>query len=154
CLRHGAPPLHFVCAAKNCCLYRISIMRYRERRPTCFTRCNRGRRMVKKVALEEHFLCPDFIEYWNPTVIDLPAVRRNNALARLTDFDEVRLAAMDEAGIPARCLGSPVLACRRSTTPQPRFAARVLPTTFSRGKLRAGPIAIPDLPISPCRIRT
>jgi len=24
--------------------------------------------LVKKIALEEHFLCPGFIEYWNPTV--------------------------------------------------------------------------------------
>jgi 2,3-dihydroxybenzoate decarboxylase len=55
--------------------------------------------MVKKIALEEHFLCPDFIEYWNPTAVDLPAERREKALSRLTDFGEMRLAAMDEAGI-------------------------------------------------------
>ena len=28
--------------------------------------------MVKKIALEEHFLCPGFIEYWNPTVAEMP----------------------------------------------------------------------------------
>jgi len=61
--------------------------------------------MVKKIALEEHFLCPDFIEYWNPTAVDLPAARRDNALARLSDFDELRLAAMDEAGIARAVLG-------------------------------------------------
>jgi 2,3-dihydroxybenzoate decarboxylase len=55
--------------------------------------------MVKKIALEEHFLCPDFIEYWNPTAADLPVERREKALSRLTDFGEMRLAAMDEAGI-------------------------------------------------------
>jgi 2,3-dihydroxybenzoate decarboxylase len=55
--------------------------------------------MVKKIALEEHFLCPDFIEYWNPTAVDLPVERREKALSRLTDFGEMRLAAMDEAGI-------------------------------------------------------
>jgi 2,3-dihydroxybenzoate decarboxylase len=61
--------------------------------------------MVKKIALEEHFLCPDFIEYWNPTAVDLPAERRQKALSRLTDFGEMRLSAMDEAGIARAVLG-------------------------------------------------
>src|SRR6516165_7919148 len=61
--------------------------------------------MVKKIALEEHFLCPDFIEYWNPTVVDLPAERRDKALTRLTDFGDLRLAAMDEAGIGRAVIG-------------------------------------------------
>jgi 2,3-dihydroxybenzoate decarboxylase len=61
--------------------------------------------MVKKIALEEHFLCPDFIEYWNPTAVDLPAERRKQALSRLTDFGEARLAAMEKAGIARAVLG-------------------------------------------------
>src|SRR3974390_1351233 len=99
CLRHGAPPLILFVPPKNCRLYRISIMRYRERKLACFMRCTRGKRMVKKIALEEHFLCPDFIEYWYPTVVDLPAERRDKELARLTDFGEFRLAGMDEGGL-------------------------------------------------------
>jgi 2,3-dihydroxybenzoate decarboxylase len=55
--------------------------------------------MVKKIALEEHFLCPDFVDYWNPTAADLPAPIREDKLARLTEFGERRLAAMDAAGI-------------------------------------------------------
>jgi len=61
--------------------------------------------MVRKIALEEHFLCPDFIEYWNPTAVDLPPERRAKALSHLTDFGEMRLAAMDEAGIARAVLG-------------------------------------------------
>jgi 2,3-dihydroxybenzoate decarboxylase len=61
--------------------------------------------MVKKIALEEHFLCPEFIEYWNPTAVDLPPERREKALSRLTDFGEARLAAMEEAGISRAVLG-------------------------------------------------
>ena len=61
--------------------------------------------MVKKIALEEHFLCPDFIEYWSPTAVDSPPERREKALARLTDFGEMRLSAMDEAGIARAVLG-------------------------------------------------
>jgi 2,3-dihydroxybenzoate decarboxylase len=61
--------------------------------------------MVKKIALEEHFLCPGFEDYWNPTAADLPVAKRNQALARLTDFGETRLASMDRAGITRAILG-------------------------------------------------
>src|SRR5215471_18671575 len=61
--------------------------------------------MVKKIALEEHFLCPGFEDYWNPTTTDLPAAKRDQARARLCDFGETRLAAMDRAGITRAVLG-------------------------------------------------
>ena len=61
--------------------------------------------MVRKIALEEHFLCPGFQDYWNPTAADLPAAKRDEALARLTDFGERRLAIMDRAGISLAVLG-------------------------------------------------
>jgi len=61
--------------------------------------------MVAKIALEEHFLCPGFVDYWNPTAADLPAAKREQALARLTDFGEKRLTAMDRAGITRAILG-------------------------------------------------
>jgi 2,3-dihydroxybenzoate decarboxylase len=61
--------------------------------------------MVKKIALEEHFLCPGFVDYWEPTTADLPAERRREALVRLNDFGEMRLAAMDQAGIARSVLG-------------------------------------------------
>jgi 2,3-dihydroxybenzoate decarboxylase len=55
--------------------------------------------MVKKIALEEHFLCPGFEGYWQTTVGDVdPAIYRQ-VVARLSDFGELRLAAMDKAGI-------------------------------------------------------
>jgi 2,3-dihydroxybenzoate decarboxylase len=62
--------------------------------------------MVTKIALEEHFICPSFIEYWNPTAADLPPRIRERALARLTDFGETRLTAMDRAGIGRAVLGA------------------------------------------------
>jgi len=60
---------------------------------------------VKKIALEEHFLCPGFIEYWNPTVASMPAAKRDNLLNLNTDFGEMRLASMDKAGISRAVLG-------------------------------------------------
>ncbi|MGA7490019.1 MAG: amidohydrolase family protein [Xanthobacteraceae bacterium] len=55
--------------------------------------------MVKKVALEEHFLSPGFEDYWKPTVGDVDPKVRAQLAARLSDFGEQRLAAMDSAGI-------------------------------------------------------
>jgi len=61
--------------------------------------------VVQKIALEEHFLCPGFIEYWNPTVAEMPAAKREGLLSRLTDFGDMRLASMDKAGIARAVLG-------------------------------------------------
>jgi 2,3-dihydroxybenzoate decarboxylase len=80
--------------------------------------------MVSKIALEEHFLCPDFIEYWNPTVVELPAQRRDKALTRLTDFGEMRLTAMNEAGIARAvlALAGPGVQAERDTATAVRRA--------------------------------
>src|SRR5215472_9474830 len=59
--------------------------------------------MAKKIAVEEHFLSPGFEDYWAPTVVNLSANKRQDFLARLTDFGEMRLDAMDRAGIE-RCV--------------------------------------------------
>src|SRR5262245_40402039 len=59
--------------------------------------------MVKKIAVEEHFLAPGFEDYWAPTVVDLPAQRREGFFQCLTNFGEARLSAMDRAGIE-RCV--------------------------------------------------
>ena len=61
--------------------------------------------LVRKIALEEHFLCPGFIDYWNPTVAGMPAAKRDDLLRRCTDFGELRLASMDNAGIARAVLG-------------------------------------------------
>jgi 2,3-dihydroxybenzoate decarboxylase len=55
--------------------------------------------MVKKIALEEHFLCPGFEGYWRSTVADVDPAILKQVAARLTDFGEQRLASMDGAGI-------------------------------------------------------
>ena len=55
--------------------------------------------MVRKIALEEHFLSPGYEEYWRPTVGGVDPTVAANLLARLTEFGETRLRAMDEAGI-------------------------------------------------------
>jgi len=55
--------------------------------------------MVRKIALEEHFLSPGFDGYWHASVSGVDAKAVGNLFARLTDFGEMRLEAMDRAGI-------------------------------------------------------
>jgi 2,3-dihydroxybenzoate decarboxylase len=55
--------------------------------------------MKNKIALEEHFLCPGFEDYWKSTVADVDPIILEQVAARLTDFGELRLKSMDSAGI-------------------------------------------------------
>jgi 2,3-dihydroxybenzoate decarboxylase len=55
--------------------------------------------MVKKIALEEHFLDPATIDYWRPTMVDVAPPKVADLFAALTDFGERRLQMMDKAGI-------------------------------------------------------
>ena len=61
--------------------------------------------MVQKIALEEHFLSPEYIEPWLPTVAEMPKAKSEYLLGALTDFGERRLASMDKAGIKRAVLG-------------------------------------------------
>ena len=51
---------------------------------------------MKKIALEEHFMAPQFIEYFRSTAVNISADLFGKAVGALSDFGERRLAAMDE----------------------------------------------------------
>jgi 2,3-dihydroxybenzoate decarboxylase len=55
--------------------------------------------MVKKIALEEHFLSPGFEDYWETTTGNIARDIYRQAVTRLSDFGEQRLAVMDRGGI-------------------------------------------------------
>jgi 2,3-dihydroxybenzoate decarboxylase len=55
--------------------------------------------MVKKIALEEHFIDPATEPYWRPTMVDVAPAKTEQLYGRLTDFNEQRLKMMDETGI-------------------------------------------------------
>ncbi len=55
--------------------------------------------MVKKIALEEHFLSPGLVDYWRPTMSAVPAAATEKLFRQLTDFGEQRLEMMDRTGI-------------------------------------------------------
>ena len=55
--------------------------------------------MVKKIALEEHFLDPATEPYWRPTMVDVAPAKTAQLYASLTDFGDQRLTMMDKTGI-------------------------------------------------------
>ncbi|ATI43920.1 amidohydrolase (plasmid) [Pacificitalea manganoxidans] len=55
--------------------------------------------MTNKIALEEHFMHPDFVDYWAETRINISPDLFGKVRGKLEDFGDDRLAAMDEAGI-------------------------------------------------------
>ena len=55
--------------------------------------------MVKKIALEEHFLDPATEPYWRPTMVDVAPAKTAQLYANLTDFGDQRLAMMEKTGI-------------------------------------------------------
>ena len=54
---------------------------------------------TSKIALEEHFMHPDFVEYWSKTAINISPNLFGNVRNVLEDFGEQRLAAMDSIGV-------------------------------------------------------
>src|SRR3974377_835527 len=57
--------------------------------------------MVKKIALEEHFLDPATEPYWYPTMVDVASQKKAQLYGALTDFGEQRLAIMGKTAIGA-----------------------------------------------------
>ena len=62
--------------------------------------------MTPKIALEEHFLSPNLVDYWRPTMTDVPPAAGEALLAKLTDFSGVRIEAMDRTGIQRSVLAA------------------------------------------------
>jgi 2,3-dihydroxybenzoate decarboxylase len=81
---------------------------------------------MRKIALEEHFLSPGFEDYWVPTMGNVDQKAVSGLLARLKDFGDLRLSAMDSAGIARAVLsisGPGVQAERDAATARRRAAA-------------------------------
>jgi 2,3-dihydroxybenzoate decarboxylase len=55
--------------------------------------------MVRKIALEEHVLTPGLVDYWRPTMTEVPAPFTADLYKRLSDFGAMRLEMMDKSGI-------------------------------------------------------
>jgi len=72
-----------------------------------------------KIALEEHFMHPDFFEYFGKTAINISPALFGKAREALLDFGERRLASMDMIGVEKSVLslaGPGVQAEKRTDT--------------------------------------
>lgn len=55
--------------------------------------------MTSKIALEEHFMHPDFVDYWSKTAINISPNLFGKARSVLEDFGERRLSAMNDNNV-------------------------------------------------------
>ena len=60
----------------------------------------------RKIALEEHFLSPGLVDYWRPTMSSVASELSEQFFRKLTDFDDLRLGAMERAGIDRSVLSA------------------------------------------------
>jgi 2,3-dihydroxybenzoate decarboxylase len=74
--------------------------------------------VIKKIALEEHFLDPATEPYWHPTMVDVAPQKKTQLYGALTDFGEQRLQMMDKTGIARAVLAiaGPGVQAERATT--------------------------------------
>lgn len=83
--------------------------------------------LTPKIALEEHFMHPDFVEYWATTAGNISPALFGKARGALEDFGEMRLAAMDRIGIEKAVLSlaGPGVQVEKHTDTAIRMARRV-----------------------------
>ena len=60
---------------------------------------------IRKIALEEHFMAPDFVDYWASTFVNISPDLSGKALGALSDFGDRRIEDMDANGIEFAVLG-------------------------------------------------
>ena len=99
--------------------------------------------MMKKIALEEHFLSPGFEEYWKTTTGEITPDIFRRAVARLSEFSDLRLAQMDRDGIERAVLSiaGPGVQAERETNFGP-FASRVRRAASSDESPPSGPLGM------------
>ena len=83
--------------------------------------------MIRKIALEEHFMAPDFVDYWSTTFGNISPELSDKALGALSDFGGRRLDDMDRNGIEFAVLGlaGPGVQAETDTTLATRRAREV-----------------------------
>ncbi len=83
--------------------------------------------MTPKIALEEHFMHPDFIDYWATTAPNISPNLFGKAKGALADFGEQRLAGMDAIGVEKAILSlaGPGIQVEKRTDTAVRLARQV-----------------------------
>jgi 2,3-dihydroxybenzoate decarboxylase len=78
---------------------------------------------MTKIALEEHFVFPDFHGYLSEAMPHVTHESYDQLIKRLSDFGDERLAAMDAAGVTFAVRRCPAPACRSRKTRRRRSSA-------------------------------
>jgi len=95
--------------------------------------------MIKKIALEEHFMHPDFVGYWAETFGNISPELSDKALGALSDFGARRLDDMDKNGIEFAVLGlaGPGVQAEKDAALATRRAREV--NDFLKGEIEKNP---------------
>ena len=95
--------------------------------------------LTPKIALEEHFMHPDFVDYWARTAINISPALFGKARQALEDFGEQRLAAMDLIGVEKSILSlaGPGVQAERRVATATRLARQV--NDFLAGEISRQP---------------
>jgi hypothetical protein len=97
---------------------------------------------IRKIAVEEHFIVPEFIPYLRATSGNISAELFARAVDRLAEFDGRRLEEMEKHRIEFRSSRRHLLHCGKP----------VVSTINWPSRSRASPTVSVDLAMSPCRI--
>jgi catechol 2,3-dioxygenase-like lactoylglutathione lyase family enzyme len=78
---------------------------------------------MSKIALEEHFVFPDFLGYLSEAMPHVTHESYDQLIKKLSDFGDERLAAMDAAGVTFAVLSLSGSACRSRKIPRKQSSA-------------------------------
>lgn len=73
---------------------------------------------MNRIALEEHFSVPDLLHYASGPSVSSDDRVNHDIVRRLADFDDLRLQAMDEAGVIKAVLSHTVPGIQAATDPR------------------------------------
>jgi 2,3-dihydroxybenzoate decarboxylase len=109
---------------------------------------------MRKIALEEHFMAPDFVDYWSSTFVNISPDLSGKAHDALSDFGAQRLSAMDANGIAFAVLSlagpgvqaehEPAVAVRRASEVNDLLAAQIQKRPDRYGGFAHLPMQVPE----------
>ena len=108
---------------------------------------------LRKIALEEHFMVPDFVEYFAETYPNISPEIRKFGTTVLHDLGDRRIAIMDEYGIDfvVLSLAGPGVQAEKDAAVAVKKAQAV--NDFLAAEVQKRRAGMGDLPTWPCRIR-
>jgi hypothetical protein len=106
---------------------------------------------MAKIALEEHFIFPDFLDYLSEAMPHVTHEAYGQLVEKLSDFGDERLAAMDAVGVTfaVLSLSGPGVQVEKDTASA--IKRRSKPMICWPRKYRNGRTAMAASRISPCR---